>query len=146
MEVLNDMKPSDEALARLAEPGPEGPIVMLNLLKFKDRADYDDGSDADLSGRQAYARYAAAVGAMVQALGGRVLFSGDVTLLTIGQAEELWDEALLLEYPNRGALIAMTTSEEYRAISHHRRAGLDGQLNIETTHTDGPTTICDPAP
>jgi uncharacterized protein (DUF1330 family) len=38
-----------------------------------------------------------------------------------------------VEYPNRKALFDMSTSEAYQAISHHRDAGLEGQLNIETT-------------
>jgi uncharacterized protein (DUF1330 family) len=146
MEVLNEMMPStDEQRAEFAQPGPDGPIVMINLLKFKDRAEYPDGSDAELSGRDAYARYAAEVGPMAKRYGGRILFAGDVTFLAIGQAGELWDEVLLLEYPNRGALMAMSTSKEWRAISHHRKAGLAGQLNVEATHIDGVTTICEPA-
>lgn len=142
VEVLNEMMPStDEQRAELAGPGPDGPIVMVNLLKFKDHAEYPDGSDAHLTGREAYGRYSEAAIPMVEQYGGRALFAGDVTFLTIGQAEDLWDEVLLLEYPDRAALMAMSTSEEWRAISHHRTAGLAGQLNIEATHMAGVRTI-----
>ena len=64
--------------------------------------------------------------------GARMIFVGDVSFLTIGQADELWDEVALVEYPNRAALVAMSSSDEWRAASVHRTAGLAGQLNIET--------------
>ncbi len=134
MEVRNELYPAtDEQRAAMTEPGPDGPIVMVNLLRFRERAAYPDGSDAELTGRQAYDRYAAAVGTLIGEYGGRFLFAGDVTHLMIGQVEELWDEVALAEYPDRAALVAMSTSPEWQAVSHHREAGLDGQLNIETT-------------
>ena len=70
---------------------------------------------------------------------GRLVFAGDVTNLTIGEVEELWDEIALAEYPNRAALVAMSTSEAYAKIAAHRTAGLAGQLNIETTYQAGLT-------
>jgi hypothetical protein len=61
MHVENQLHPSPEqAMAFFSEPD-EGPFVMINLLKFKDKAAYADGSDADLSGRDAYLRYGMAV-------------------------------------------------------------------------------------
>ena len=45
----------------------------------------------------------------------------------------MWDEVALVEYPDRAALIAMITAPEFLAVAHHREAGLEGQLNIETT-------------
>ena len=51
---------------------------------------------------------------------------------TLGQVEELWDEVAIAMYPNRRAMVEMSTSSEWRGISVHREAGLKGQLNIET--------------
>ena len=48
--------------------------------------------------------------------------------------EDLWDEVALAEYPNRAALVAMSSSEAFREIAVHRSAGLEGQLNIETVY------------
>lgn len=132
MRIENLVYPEAHQLAALQEPGPEGPIVMVNLLKFRDRAQYPDGRDADLSGREAYHRYGRAVVKLVEGVGGRVLYAGDVTFLALGRADDLWDEVALAEYPDRGALLRMSTSEEWRAIAVHREAGLAGQLNIET--------------
>ncbi|MEQ9005838.1 MAG: DUF1330 domain-containing protein [Pseudomonadales bacterium] len=141
MEVINEVLPSDrQRIAEMQAPGPAGPIVMVNLLKFRDRAAYPDGRDAALSGRDAYARYGHAVAKLVPEYGGRVLFAGDVTFLALGQVETLWDEVALVEYPNRAALWAMSTSPAWQAIAIHRAAGLAGQLNIETTYASGLVT------
>jgi uncharacterized protein (DUF1330 family) len=133
MNVENRVYPDADQLKRLRdEPAPGGPIVMVNLLKFRDQARYPDGRDADLSGREAYMRYGRAVVPLLHAVGGRVLYTGDVTFLTLGAVEELWDEVALAEYPSRAALLQMATSPEYQEIAVHRDAGLAGQLNIET--------------
>jgi uncharacterized protein (DUF1330 family) len=110
----------------------DGPFVMVNLLKFKPFAEYPDGSDAQLSGREAYARYGVEVRKLIEGLGGRVRFSGAVSGLLLGEVEELWDVVALAEYPSLAAFRSMATSPEMHAIEHHRLAGLAGQLNIRT--------------
>ena len=133
MDVTNEVMPtSAERINEMLEPGPDGPIFMVNLLKFKERAEYEDGRETDLSGRQAYGIYGRGVSELLPAYGGKVVFVGDVTFLMLGQVEELWDEVAIAQYPNRGALVAMSSSEEWRALAVHRTAGLAGQLNIET--------------
>jgi uncharacterized protein (DUF1330 family) len=69
---------------------------------------------------------------MIERLGGRVIYGGAATGLMLGAVEELWDSVGLVEYPSLAAFCAMVTSPEYVAISHHRTAGLAGQLNIRT--------------
>jgi uncharacterized protein (DUF1330 family) len=132
MDVANAVMP-DMAQAQAFFGGAEdGPFVMVNLLKFKPRAEYDDGSDAHLSGADAYARYGEEVRKLVEGLGGRVRYSGEVTGLLLGQVEDLWDMVALAEYPSLAAFRAMAMSPEMHAIEHHRKAGLAGQLNIRT--------------
>ena len=134
MQVENQLHPSVEQEQRFtAESGPGGPLVMVNLLKFRERALYGDGSDGHLSGREAYQRYGAAVGKLIRQYGGRFVFAGDVTDLFIGDVEEMWDEIALAEYPDRASFMAMISSPEFQAAAHHREAGLAGQLNIEAT-------------
>ncbi len=133
MEVTNEIMPtSAERINEMLEPGPDGPICMVNLLKFKEHAEYEDGRETDLTGRQAYELYGRGVAALLPDYGGKIVFAGDVTFLMLGQVEELWDEIAIAQYPNRGALVAMSSSEEWRALAIHRTAGLAGQLNIET--------------
>ena len=133
MEVVNEVMPtSRERIDEMMQPGPDGPIYMVNLLKFKDKAEYEDGRETDLTGYEAYQLYGRAVMKIIEDYGGEIQFAADVTFLALGQVEDLWDEIAIAKYPNRGALLAMSSSDEWRAASVHRTAGLAGQLNIET--------------
>ena len=88
MNVENAVYPNDAQMAQLGESGPEGPISMVNLLKYKDKAEYADGRDTDLTGREAYALYGNAVSELIQEFGGEVEFSAQVTGLILGDVEE----------------------------------------------------------
>ncbi|CAN5543340.1 DUF1330 domain-containing protein [soil metagenome] len=132
MKVENAvLPPMAQAMDFFGAP-EDGPFVMVNLLKFKDRAEYEDGSDAHLTGREAYARYGEGVTKLVEALGGAMHYSGEVTGLMIGEVEDLWDLVALVEYPSLAAFRDMAMGPEMQAIEHHRKAGLAGQLNIKT--------------
>jgi uncharacterized protein (DUF1330 family) len=132
MKVVNAVFPGPGQIAAFFGGAEDGPFVMINLLKFKERADYPDGSDADLSGREAYARYGVAVQACLAAVGGKSIYAGAVTDLMLGEVDELWDMVALAQYPSRAAMMAMVQSPDYQAIEKHRVAGLAGQLNIRT--------------
>ena len=133
MQVINEVFPADpKQIQALMQPGPDGPIFMVNLLKFKERAEYEDGREADMSGREAYMIYGRAVTDILPKFGGRAVFAGDVTFLSLGKAEELWDEVAIAMYPRRADMVRMSMSAEWQAAAVHRTAGLKGQLNIET--------------
>jgi uncharacterized protein (DUF1330 family) len=136
MHVANKVYPAFEQLMPLAQDPTPGPIAMVNLLKFRDRALYPDGSSHDLSGREAYMRYTAAMRPIVEAAGGRILFVGDARALVIGEVEELWDMVAVAEYPSRAAFHRIATSPEVQAIGVDREAGLAGQLLIMTVAQD----------
>ena len=121
-----------EQLKELMRPGPEGPIYMVNLLKFKDKAEYEDGRESNLSGREAYNLYGRAVSKIITKFGGKIVFAADVTFLSLGEVEELWDEVAIAMYPKRAKLVEMFSSKEWQDAAVHRTAGLKGQLNIET--------------
>ena len=138
MQVVNEVSPSDPArVQQMMEKGPDGQIFMINLLKFKDKAEYEDGRETDLTGREAYALYGKAVTGILPKFGGRFFFAADTTFLAIGQVEELWDEVAIAVYPERPAMLKMSMSEEWQAAGIHRAAGLAGQLNIESVLQDG---------
>lgn len=133
MQVINELVPTDPArIEQLMQQGPNGPIYMVNLLKFKERAAYEDGRQTELSGREAYMIYGCAVNELLPKFGGQGLFAGDVTFLMLGKVEELWDEIAIASYPNRRAIVEMSMSKAWKEIAVHRTAGLAGQLNIET--------------
>ena len=137
MEVNNRVTPSQAQMQGFMEPGPEGPIYMLNLLKFKDKAEYEDGRDTDLTGQEAYGIYGMEVAKLLVKHGGAPMFSAGVERLMLGEVEELWDMVAIAMYPSRQAMLDMMTSEAYQQIAVHRSAGLAGQLNIETTSPAG---------
>ncbi|WP_285711618.1 DUF1330 domain-containing protein [Erythrobacter oryzae] len=136
MIVTNAQHPKPEQAMAFFGADDGQPICMVNLLKFKDKATYADGSEPGLTGREAYARYAAGVQACLAAVGGKVRFGGAVTGLLLGEIEELWDMVAIAEYPSRKAMMVMVQSPEYQAITKHREAGLAGQLNICTRDRD----------
>lgn len=133
-QFTNDVYPTlPEQIAAMQEPGPEGPIYMVNLLKFKKHAEYTDGRPTELTGREAYALYGKEVAAILPQFEGELIFAADVTLLALGQVDDLWDEVAIARYPSRRHLVAMSMSDAWREAAVHREAGLAGQLNIETT-------------
>jgi haloalkane dehalogenase len=92
------------------------PIVMVNLLKFK-----PNGGQAE------YAKYAAGIQPILEKIGAKMLFAGKAEYCLIGKAD--WDMVALVQYPHKKTLVQMSMSPEYRAIHHHREAGLLGQIN-----------------
>jgi len=133
MDVTNAVYPPGEQFVEFFAVEEDGPFVMVNLLKFKERADYGEGSTDEPTGREAYERYGAEVTKLVEAGGGRLAFSGHVSGILLGEVEELWDAVALVEYPSHAAFQEMMRSPEWAAIEHHRNAGLAGQLNIRAT-------------
>ena len=137
MEVKNSVVPNEEQIKGFFEPGPEGPIFMVNLLKFKDQAEYEDGRETALTGRQAYDIYGLAVSKLLVEFGGKGIFAADVVRLMLGEVEDLWDEVAIAMYPSRKAMLDMMQSETMQEIGQHRAAGLAGQLNLETSAAIG---------
>ena len=132
MKVKNKVTPNEEQINGFLKNPEIGPISMVNLLKYKEKAIYDDGRDTKLSGEEAYGLYAAKVINLVEKYGGEFLFAGKVNRLMLGEVEEMWDSIAIAKYPNRKAMLEMTMDPEYQKIHVHRDAGLEGQLNIET--------------
>jgi uncharacterized protein (DUF1330 family) len=135
VNVENSVIPTQAQMAEFLMPGPDGSIFMVNLLKFKDEATYEDNRQTTLTGKEAYAIYSAGVINTLAQVGGKVVFSGDVSRLMLGEVEELWDSVAIAQYPSRASMLEMMQLKEYREIAVHRSAGLAGQLNIETTDT-----------
>lgn len=126
MPVDRSIDPTADQVRALRDNGRDGPVVMINLLKFRDKADYDDGEV--ISGAEAYARYQHAftvsVGAISQA---EVLFDGPAEQVFIGIAgtpETDWDKVLIVRYPTRGHFLAMMADPGYKTALRHRYAGL----------------------
>jgi uncharacterized protein (DUF1330 family) len=130
MKVENAVYPTPEQIEVLRNDPSTEPIVMLNLLKFRDKAQYPDGRKTDLTGMQAYMLYGEAMRKVVVREGGKFVFLGAIKYLTVGAVENLWEMAALVEYPSASAFAKIATSPEVGEIGVHRAAGLEGQLLI----------------
>ena len=121
--------PRPDQIEALASRGMDEPIVMINLLKYRARAEYDaerPEAQENLSGRDAYQRYGMAALQHVTALGGRVVWGGQQKLVMIGDSETNdWDDIVCVMYPSREAFLKMTHNPEYLAAHYHREAGLE---------------------
>jgi uncharacterized protein (DUF1330 family) len=133
---MPSIEPSEAQLTRLLELQDGKPIVMINLLRYRERAAYEPSAHAEsCSGREAYERYGMHVLPLLAGVGARIRWRGDAKAVVIGPDDEHWDEALLVEYPSRSAFVAMVTSDDYRAIMHHRTAALSDSRLIATMET-----------
>ena len=122
--------PKKEQLEGLLAGPADSPVVMLNLLRFKERADAPDEGE---SGIEAYQRYATAMRRIVEGRGGRFLWSGSVDGQVIGEGAEDFQMAAIVEYPSRKVFVEIATSQEVALIGAHRAAGLEGQWLLATT-------------
>lgn len=136
MQVVNHVAPVEGQMESFFAVAEDGPIAMVNLLKFRARAEYPDG-DRGLSGVEAYMLYGREVMKLIAAHGGRFVYGGRITGILVGEVEEQWDSFALVHYPSNAAFQAMTVSEEYQQIVHHRAAGLAGQLDIRVQPPSG---------
>jgi uncharacterized protein (DUF1330 family) len=121
------IRPNKEQFLELMAAPDEGPVVMLNLLKFKEKA-----SDGTSSGA-AYGKYGDAAVQMVEARGGKVLWMGRADQILIGDPDEDWDSVALVQYPSRKAFIEMTSSADYDKAHEHRESGLERTVLIACT-------------
>ena len=133
MEVKNAVMPNEDQIKEFSEQGEDKPIYMVNLLKFKEKANYPDKRETDLTGEEAYAIYAEEVAGHLEKVGGKPIFGGEVERLMLGEVEDLWDKVAIAMYPSRKAMLQMINDPDYIVSAQHRVAGLEGQLNIETS-------------
>jgi len=118
--------PTADQVRALRDAGPDGPVVMINLLKFRELAIYPEGSlHAPCSGAEAYRRYQTAfVSTVGDVSHAEVVWEGRVDRTFIGDASQDWDRCLMVRYPSRKHFLAMMASAEYREALVHRYAGL----------------------
>ncbi len=125
---MGSVNPSSEQIAgMLASAGAPGAINMINLIRYRAKADYpaDHASAAEnLTGEQAYQRYMAGTAPHIAKLGARVVWAGAPNLVVIGPAEERWDMAFIVEYPSVAAMLSMIGDGEYQKMAVHRTAAV----------------------
>ena len=136
MEVKNAGMPNESQMEGFDDQEEDKQIFMVNLLKFKEKAEYPDKRETDLTGKEAYAIYGKEVVGHLEKVGGKPIFGANVERLMLGEVEDLWDQVAVAMYPSRKAMLKMITDPDYIESAQHRVAGLEGQLNIETSLDD----------
>jgi uncharacterized protein (DUF1330 family) len=121
--------PTPQQIQMMAENGPAGPMVMVNLLKYRKKANYESNhaeAKENLSGREAYQRYGVVAMQHVMKRGGSLVWGGPQKFVMIGEASANdWDDVVCVRYPSREAFLNMTQDPEYLAAHYHREAGLE---------------------
>ena len=124
---MSAIRPNKDQFIELMNAPDDGPVVMLNLLKFKPRG-----------GQGEYNKYGDSVVPMVEERGGKLLWLGKVDQTLIGDLDaDDWDAIALVQYPSRAAFIEMTTSKEYDGAHEHREGGLERTVLLACTQRGG---------
>ena len=128
--AMGQIGPRPEQIEELMKGPADTPVVMVNLLRFKDQA---DAADEGLSGAEAYQRYGAQMIQWITSQGGRLIWSGRVDSMVIGDTEERFDTIALVEYPSRAEFLRIVGDPRVAEYSVHRTAGLEMQWLIAST-------------
>jgi uncharacterized protein (DUF1330 family) len=113
------IEPSSEQFGAIAEGAggdADGPVVMLNLNRYRDRT--------------AYGRYGAVALAVLERVGGRILWHTEAPQTVIGEDDARFDEVIAVWYPSRAAFMALVTAPEILDARQHRTDGLERAMLI----------------
>ena len=125
----NYINPTDAAAMALFSKGIKGEVVMLNMIKFKDKADYSEhpqlAPEKDITGEQAYQIYMQHTQPFLVESGGEVIFMGTAAEYFIGPADASWDLVFLVKQKSLQHFMAFATNEDYLAGIGHRTAAVE---------------------
>jgi hypothetical protein len=124
---------TDEAAVRLFSSGIQGEINMLNLLRFRDVADYTDFPELmpadNVSGREAYQKYIDHTLPFLTATGGSISLIGEGGNFFVGPPDEVWDVAMLIKQNSLADFLSFATNQDYlRGVGHRSAALLDSRI------------------
>lgn len=120
---MNYIDPDREIFARFRDLPLDQPIHMLNLIRLRAHAAYEDGRKA--TGLEAYQAYGRESGPIFRRLGGKQIWLGRMELMLIGPQDKRWDIAFIAEYPTAQAFIDMLRDPDYRVAVKHRTAAVE---------------------
>jgi uncharacterized protein (DUF1330 family) len=123
------IRPNKDQFDAYLKSGQAGEVVMLNLLKFRAKAEGEGGT-----GAEAYGRYGDEVRTMIEDRGGTMLWYGRAEHVFIGDVDANdWDAVALVSYPSRESFIEMVSTPAYADAHEHREAGLADTVVIACT-------------
>jgi len=123
------LEPTREAVMAFLQRGLTGPIDMLNLLRFRELADYSASPElapeAPISGAEAYRRYMVHTTPFLTEAGGELILMGDGGHPLIGPTDERWDRVLIVRHAAPQAFLSFASNAAYLAGLGHRTAALE---------------------
>jgi hypothetical protein len=121
-----------------ADPATDGPVYMLNLMKYREVADYKEADGEPVTGREADDRYAPVD--VLRSISARVCFTADVI-----DASEDWDRVAVVRYPTRKSFIDMQSRRDFQEKHVHKDAGMDHTVVVGTIpRSDLPSSVSPP--
>ena len=105
--------PTGKDLKHFLADDPGGPVVMLNLLRYKD------------GGREQYEEYARRIRPFLDDLGAEIIYVGDLSTVLVAPSDHDWDAILLVRYPSRQAFSSMVADPNYQEITGLRTESLE---------------------
>lgn len=127
-------EPTETQLQEFRSADQDTPITMINLLKFREIANYEGGDDSSaeqVSGRQAYQRYANVALSKIRQNGGSIEYLAPSEQCFVGDQDDDWDQVVIVRYPSRAAYLLGFDSPEYQAAIVHRIAGLEKRMLLQ---------------
>lgn len=128
--MITYLEPTQASAIALFGRKISGPVVMLNLLRFRRLADYAADPDlapiSPITGAEAFDRYIEGTLPHLRASGGEVVFMGSGGGFFIGPEAERWDRVMLVRQSSVEAFIAFASNEAYLSgVIGHRTAALE---------------------
>ncbi|NVI87670.1 DUF1330 domain-containing protein [Actinomadura sp. BRA 177] len=118
--------PTGAGLKRFLAEDPGGPVVMLNLLRFRE------------GGEKSYARYSKVVGeTILPRYGAEVLYYGKGSTALVAEDGREWDAVLLVRYPSREVFAQMVADPDFQAVAHFRTEALTDAVLQATAQVGG---------
>jgi uncharacterized protein (DUF1330 family) len=118
-----------QEVTALAGTKADAPLVMLNLNRYRERARYESappgGESPDVTGREAYERYAVKAVEVLAREGGEVLWATEATMTVVGDESDRWHEVIAVRYPSMQAFLGLALDPEIGIALAHREAGLE---------------------
>lgn len=111
------------------DPDADGPVWMINLMKYRAVADYADGRSSTVSGQEADDLYSPLDS--LAAVGAQPVFFGDVDQQLLGEAP-IWDRVGVVKYPTRRSFIDMQTMPKFQESHKHKDAGMESTIVMGT--------------
>ena len=127
--VCVHLDPTEESARRLFQRGIDGPVSMLNLLRFRETADYSTSPELapaePISGREAYDRYLRHTLPFLGSSGGSVQLYAAGGSFFVGPIDERWDLAMVIRQASVADFFAFASNTAYLAGVGHRTAALE---------------------